>query len=155
MRKLSTCLLLAGLLAGCKAKSDAPPPPADGANPPPPAADQSPAGITGRDWVLISLGDNAAPLGNGGKPVTLRLDSAENRASGNAGCNRYSGPFHLLGDSLSFGPAISTKMACEQGMDVEIGYLGMLPRVMTYRVDQAILELRDAESKTLARFQSQ
>ena len=90
-------------------------------------------------------------MGNGGKPVTLTLQSADNRASGNAGCNRYSGPFTLTGDRLTFGPAVSTKMACEQGTDVENAFLAMLPAVTSYvATDSSLTLVGDAGS--LARF---
>ena len=81
------------------------------------------------------------PLGAGGRRVTLNLDPAENRATGFAGCNRYSGPYTVRGDSISFGPAISTRMACNQGMDVETEYLGVLPRVIRYSVADTTLTL--------------
>ena len=107
--------------------------------------------ITDRDWNLVQLGDNLSPTGNGGKPVTLTLASAETRASGNAGCNRYSGPYTLSGASLSFGPAISTKMACNEGMDVEMAYLSMLPNVTSFQATDSTLVLTGANGE-LARF---
>ncbi|HEU4563727.1 MAG TPA: META domain-containing protein, partial [Gemmatimonadaceae bacterium] len=43
---------------------------------------------------------------------TLALDAATRRAAGDAGCNRYAGPYALAGDSLRFGALVSTKRAC-------------------------------------------
>lgn len=148
MRIITSALMLALLVAGCKQKPDTPPA-ADSATPSETAT--SPSGVTDREWVLVQLGNNPSPQGNGGKPVTLTLASAEGRASGNAGCNGYSGPFTLSGDQLSFGPAISTKMACEQGMDVETAFLSMLNDVRTYQTTDSSLTLLGA-SGPVARF---
>lgn len=148
MRITTSALMLALLLASCKQRTDTPPA-ADSATPS--ETSSSPSGVTDRQWVLVQLGDNTSPQGNGGKPVTLTLASAEGRASGNAGCNGYSGPFTLSGNQLSFGPAISTKMACEQGMDVEIAFLAMLNEVRTYEATDSSLVLVGS-SGSLARF---
>ncbi len=81
-------------------------------------------------------------MGNGNRPPTLRLESATTRASGFAGCNRFSGPYTLSGDSLSFGPLISTKMACAQGNDVEVAYLAALAEVRSFTATDSVLTLR-------------
>jgi heat shock protein HslJ len=142
-RWLIFCFVLVAF--GCKPKPENQPP--AGSATPAPAA----TGITDREWTLVQLGENASPLGNGGKPVTLTLASAEARASGNAGCNRYSGPYTLSGRNLTFGPAISTKMACAQGMDVETAYLSMLPNVTSFQATDSSLVLMGASGE-LARF---
>lgn len=142
MRTFLSVLFLAATVSGCKPK---PATPAAG------SPDAAPIAITDRDWTLVSLGDNTAPAGNGGKPVTMRLATAESRAMGNAGCNQYSGPYTLSGDRLSFGPAISTKMACAQGMEVETAFLAMLNDVTSYQATDSTLTLIGA-SGPLARF---
>lgn len=148
MRITTSALMLALLVAGCTQKPDTPPA-ADSATPG--ATSTSPSGVTDREWVLVQLGDNPSPQGNGGKPVTLTLASAERRASGNAGCNGYSGPFTLSGNQLTFGPAVSTEMACDQGMDVETAFLAMLNEVRTYAATDSSLAL-EGTSGSLARF---
>ena len=107
---------------------------------PPAASVQDAPGLVNRTWTLARIGDNNNPVGNGGKPVTLRIETEPNAiAAGNAGCNRYTGPYTIRGDSISFGPSISTKMACVQGMDVEQSYLSMLPGVLRYAVADSTL----------------
>ncbi len=103
----------------------------------------SPA-VADRDWELVALAQDANPRGAGGRPVTLRLDAAGGRASGFAGCNRYSAGYTLDGDRLTFGPAMSTKMACAEGMQLESAFLAMLPAVATYEVTGSTLVLRGA-----------
>jgi heat shock protein HslJ len=136
------------IAAGCKPKAEPPSNAADSAPAPTPV---TAAAFLDREWALVQLGDNSAPMGNGGKPVTLTLQSADNRAFGNAGCNRYSGPYTLAGDQLTFGPAISTKMACNEGMDVENAFLAMLPSVKSYTATDTSLTLV-GDSGPLARF---
>ena len=141
MRVLSSIVMLLVIGAGCKPKPATPPAMNSGA----------PSSIVNRDWALAQLGENTNPVGNGGAPVTLRFDPTEQRASGNAGCNRYSGPYTLGGNQLSFGPAISTKMACEQGMDVETAFLSMLANVTSFQATDSSLTLKGSTGE-LARF---
>ena len=140
---LSSCvLLLAAIACGRQA------PPRDTAAP----AVVVTTPITERDWVLVALGDGTEPLGATARPVTLRLDPAAGRAAGSAGCNRYSGPYTRRGDSLTFGPAMMTRMACREGMDVEKRYGEMLPRVARFEARDSSLTLRDGAGRQLARF---
>lgn len=104
-----------------------------------------PASITDRDWSLTSLGERMNPMGQGDRPPTLRLDASGSRASGFAGCNRFTGTYTLAGDSLSFGPLVSTKMACAQGNDVETAYLAALGNVRGFSVSDSVLTLRSAD----------
>jgi heat shock protein HslJ len=101
--------------------------------------------IENRDWDVVQVGEMQNPQGNGGRPATLRLDTEAQRAAGNAGCNRYSATYHLSGDSLSFGPAISTKMACAQGMELETAWLGALAKVVTWSATESTLTLDGAD----------
>jgi len=118
------------------------------------AADSGPmTGITGREWTLVSLDDgDDDPIEATARPVTLRLDASSGRASGYAGCNRYSGPYTLGGDSLSFGPAAMTKMACSVGMTTEQRFAAVLPLVARYALREATLELLDANGRAVATF---
>jgi heat shock protein HslJ len=118
----------------------------------PPAA-ESTARLDGPEWALIDLGDQPAPPGAGGRPATIRFDTAARRASGFAGCNRYSAQVTLTGDSLSFGPAISTKMACADGDELERSYLAMLPEVRSYQRSDSTLTL-SGSGGPLARFRA-
>jgi heat shock protein HslJ len=109
--------------------------------------------LAGREWTLVQLDGRDAPLGAGGRAATLRLDGAQMRASGFAGCNTYSGPYTVKGDSLGFGPAVATKMACTDAADLEQRYLAMLPTVVGYLVADSTLTLR-GPSGELARFRA-
>ena len=125
--------------------------------PKPPAPEQPPAAsaasLDNREWVLVRLGEVAAPLGAGGRPATLQFDPTTGRAAGFAGCNRYSAGYTFAGDSLTFGPAISTKMACADGDELERGYLAMLPAIRSYALSDSTLTL-NGSGGPLARFRA-
>ena len=114
-----------------------------------PAAGPDP--ITNLDWELSAIDGLPSPLGAGGRPVTLRLDTAASRGGGFAGCNRYSAPYRMHGDSLSFGPAMSTKMACLEGMDLERRFLVALPSITSFTRADSTLTL-SGPSGPLAQF---
>lgn len=122
-----------------------------------PAADTgaSPApSIFEREWALITLGDSAAPAGAGGKPATIHFESAASRASGFAGCNRYTAPFTMAGDSLHIGLAAATKMACVKGDKLERALFASLPKVTGYEATDSTLTLTGS-SGALAGFKAQ
>lgn len=95
---------LAGSLAGC---ASAPPP------------QPSIVGL----WLAEEVA--GAPVASDAH-ITLSL-YGNGRAVGHAGCNNYTGGFKRAGDGISFGPLISTKMACApEIMSLEQSYLATL-----------------------------
>jgi heat shock protein HslJ len=74
------------------------------------AGDVGPAArpLTGTAWVLEDLGGTAVL--DRAKPTLEFADSG--KVAGNASCNRFFGSVQLSGDSISFGPLGTTKMAC-------------------------------------------
>ena len=115
---------------------------------PAPTSSPSPYGI---EWQLVELNGQPAPLGGGGKPGTLRLAEDEGRASGFAGCNRFSGTFTTSAAQVQFGPLMMTKMACSEGMDLEARYPAALGGSNGFRVTATGLELLSG-SQVVARF---
>lgn len=84
------------------------------------------------EWRLTRIGD--APV-QARRPVTLTL-SRDGRASGNGGCNRYSGGFRMNAGTISFpGPLAGTMRACEDGMEIEQVYLERLAKGGRARVE--------------------
>lgn len=97
--------------------------------------------ITGKEWVVVAIGDHQAPVGAGGKLLTLILDDSTHQASGFSGCNQYNATYTLTDSSLTFGPVVSTKMFCTEVADVELIYLSSLPYVSHWQVSDSILTL--------------
>jgi heat shock protein HslJ len=73
--------------------------------------------------------------------------------SGSTGCNRYTGPYALDGDTLELGAIASTRMACAPPADaVEREFLAALERVDHWRSDAEGLVLLDDGDAELLRF---
>jgi heat shock protein HslJ len=86
------------------------------------------ARFDGRDLVAEAVND--APV-SGTRPLTLRLENG--RASGNAGCNTFSGSYKLSEERLEFGPLATTRMACDPAsMEQEARFLATLAAVRSY-----------------------
>lgn len=88
------------------------------------------------DWRVVSLDGRAV---EGERAPTLRFESG--RASGFAGCNRWTGEARLTGEGLSLGPIAATKMACiGEGDEIERLFLELLGGVTNFepRPDGAI-----------------
>ena len=66
--------------------------------------------LAGKEWNVEEI-DGAGVIK--GSTVTIAFDAQTGRAGGRGSCNAYSAPFTLTGESLTFGPVISTQMACE------------------------------------------
>ena len=109
--------------------------------------------LIGPTWTLVELEGRPAPSGAGDRPATLMLEGgATPRASGFAGCNRWSSPYsHTPPDRIQFTALSSTEMACATGMDLEQRYLPMITTTRSYAVSDSGLALR-GDSAVHARF---
>ncbi|MBK9125005.1 MAG: META domain-containing protein [Chloroflexi bacterium] len=86
--------------------------------------------LEGAEWTLVSI-DGAALVD--GTEITLVFDGEG--VSGSAGCNRYSGSYTVDGDTLSFGPFVTTRMACTEAiMAQERAFLTALEAATAYRI---------------------
>jgi len=98
--------------------------------------------ITEKEWVVVAIGDLQGPVGSGGQLLTMNFDAQTSQVSGFSGCNQYNAPYRLHGDSLSFGPVVSTKMACLLPPDtIEPRFLAALPAVRALALPDSILTL--------------
>lgn len=89
-----------------------------------------------------------------GDPQTVIDIAADGRVTGNGGCNRISGKATVTGAHISFGPMISTKMACAPAiMDQESKFLVALGDTRLWRIDEQRdkLILVDAKGITVLR----
>ena len=99
-------LALALILAGCASGPGAPPAPS----------------IVGL-WLAQDVAGTAVPAD---VRITLSL-YGDGRAVGRAGCNNYTTKYQRTGETISFAPAISTKMACApEVMTLEQSYFDTL-----------------------------
>lgn len=79
--------------------------------------------------------------------LTIEFNSAENKASGFTGCNRYFGSYTLKDNTITFGPMASTRKFCmgEAG-EVESIYLEALSKVNKYTILDTKLQLFDGDN---------
>jgi heat shock protein HslJ len=69
------------------------------------------------------------------KKPFLKFDEATKQVSGNAGCNGYSAPYTLKGNTLTFGEqGPTTMMFCEGGG--EQTFLQMIKKINAYSIDK-------------------
>ena len=113
------------------------------------AAAESPAAGTAtaesalKVWTLRFYGDpgNLTPVPSD-MEVTLTMDLKENRISGKAACNNYTGNL----EGAAVGTVVATKKACPgPAMEMETTYLKMLDLVTnsTIEGDKMIMTLED------------
>jgi heat shock protein HslJ len=116
------------------------------------AQDQAPS-PEGTDWQLAAYSTDAGMTAppDGLDPTLLLLDTV---ASGNAGCNQFSGSYVLDGASLSVAPEMAqTMMACDPAAQaVEDAYLALLPTTAMWQSADETLQLLDADGAVILEF---
>jgi heat shock protein HslJ len=102
-------------------------------------SEQSSESIYGRRWHLTSIKGQAVTK----VEAYIEFDEENKRMSGNGGCNLIGGGFEISGNSLKFGPIISTKRACldNEGTRTETQFLQALQGVTSYRLSNGVLTL--------------
>jgi copper homeostasis protein (lipoprotein) len=75
-----------------------------------------------------------------------------NRVTGYGGCNRLSGGYEHNASALKFTQIAATRMACEQGGDIEQSLLKVLESTAAWRIAGDKLELLDNTGNVLAGF---
>ncbi len=91
----------------------------------------------GNRWELVRWGDRMVPHGDNGEPVILAFK--DGRASGHAGCNRYSAgiTFGPHAGEVKVLPGISTRMACEpRRMEFEAAFIRAFEASTRYRIEE-------------------
>lgn len=100
-------------------------------------------------WKLTSL--STMPRGLPALQKEVFLQMKDGKANGHAGCNSYFGSYTINNTTIHFTGIGSTKMFCQQGMDVENNLFASLNTADNYRISGNQLELLKG-SEVLARF---
>jgi heat shock protein HslJ len=107
-------------------------------------------------WVatMINTGTGATASVVAGSTVTA-IFAEDGTVAGSGGCNKYNGTYTVDGAALTFGPLLSTKMACanEAVTKQEANYLAALAKVTTHAFSGDNLELRDADGALQVKFE--
>jgi len=107
-------------------------------------APQGPATLAGTRWAIIEIDGRAVD----GEAYWLEI--GEDRISGQAGCNRFSGPYSLGGDTLSPGPLAATRMACPgERMENEGQALAILGGPVAVEIGEGGIMTLTGDSRTL------
>lgn len=110
--------------------------------------------LEGKTWQLTSYynGKDAIQAVLGTTAITAEF--AAGNMAGSAGCNSYSATYTQAGAKLTFGPALSTLMACAEAgvMEQESAYLTALAAVVSYRMEGNHLTLFNAAGASMAQF---
>ena len=102
-------------------------------------------------WKLTALGTTPVNVADSPREPHIVLAN-DSKVSGSGGCNRMFGSYELSGDAIIFSGVASTKMACQDGMDIESAFLPSLQRVAKYRIIGQQLELLDGAGAVVAKF---
>ncbi|OQY44176.1 MAG: hypothetical protein B6242_13240 [Anaerolineaceae bacterium 4572_78] len=98
--------------------------------------------LEGSTWVLVSYGkaDNAHEVITG---TQITVSFTADKISGSASCNNYSASFSRMGNELTIGVPVSTRMACssESIMKQEMDYLGLLESVERYHIQDGRMQI--------------
>ena len=106
--------------------------------------------IKNTSWVLYQLNGNTL---KSEKDVTINFSGSDNKVSGSAPCNNYSGTFNSSSGNITFGPLASTKRMCPE-MESETVYLNALQNTSSYKISGSELNLFDSGGKLLMIFKS-
>ena len=99
----------------------------------------SPATIKGQ-WELVSHG-SASSQTPAVADVETSIEFLDGQLSGNVGCNGFGGEYEVDGDTLKFGPVMSTMMFCEGRMDAEQSFLTKLQAAVGYTATKKTLKI--------------
>lgn len=108
--------------------------------------------LTGTGWRITALGGAVLPAE--ARDPAIRFDpGAEAKVlafSASAGCNRFGGNARIEGETLAFGPAFSTRMACPPPLDAaEAALSDALNGTVRWELEGGTLRLLDAGGSVL------
>ena len=107
------------------------------------------ASVSGQ-WKLVSYG-SASSL----TPAAVNVDTdiefgSDGKLNGNVGCNSFGGDYKVNGNQITFGPVMSTMMAClNQSGDQEMGTLAVLKDSAKFVMDNNKLTVTSADGKSM------
>lgn len=110
--------------------------------------------LTGKKWRLVKLmGQPVSEIGKAASKPFIAFSAQENRVSGNAGCNSFTGSYTLKeGNRFETSKLASTMKACLD-MKVESQFMGVLEKADTYTIKDGELSITKARMAPLAVFE--
>jgi len=112
--------------------------------------------IEGPRWTLVELNGQSVQASDSAHRPWIQFSAADERVSGNGGCNRFGGKYTRTDSSLHLAQLVSTKMACALNPlnAQEQQYLGVLTAADYFSIASDTLSLFDtaAPAPRVARF---
>ena len=105
-------------------------------------AGSSSASVEGQ-WKLVSYNQTAAM-----PDVEASIEFKDGQMSGNVGCNGFGGEYTVSGDTLEFGPVMSTMMFCEAVADQESTVLATLQEKTSFVIDGNMMTIISADGSS-------
>jgi copper homeostasis protein (lipoprotein) len=103
-------------------------------------------------WRPLRIGERAVTVSGQEREPWLVLEPQAKRVTGSGGCNRFSGTYEAGAGTLTFGPLMSTRMACP-GLETETAFLKALEGTRRFRVAGRHMDLEDAKGVVLMRLE--
>jgi heat shock protein HslJ len=117
----------------------------------------APSGLTGVRWIATGINNGRGGVVSAipGWPVDAVFGEDET-VTGRGGCNRFRGPWSLIGAMLAIGPLATTRMACpdEAVMAQESAFTRAMELATSYERELDRLVLRDAGGAALIIFEA-
>ena len=104
--------------------------------------------LSATQWKLVSYGPvSDQTLAAPGIDTLLKF-GADGKVGGNLGCNSFGGDYTQKGDQITFGPLVSTLMACpEPQMSQESISFAILTGSVNFTINGDSLTITDASGK--------
>lgn len=107
--------------------------------------------LNSSSWILTHISSKSVLAGT---QPTLNLEDGQ--ASGNGSCNSFGGEYTLRGARLTFGPLMSTMMACDpvEVMEQEQAFLSALGSAARFSIKAGKLTILNADGNEVLTFTS-
>ncbi|WP_111859284.1 META domain-containing protein [Acinetobacter sp. CFCC 10889] len=105
--------------------------------------------LQNKTWVMTHIG--ATEFAKKAETPIIQFGS-DLRISGSDGCNRVMGNYAVKDHRLNLGEIASTKMLCQNNMDVVAKYNTALKQVMGYQVYNQTLKLLDKHGNVVLQY---
>lgn len=107
--------------------------------------------LEGTNWLLIELNGKEISTVEYNKPISVFYQKEGSKVNGFAGCNSFTGSYKLEGSKIVCTPLASTKMFCQETMDIETAFLKILQTEHTFKMEGAHMIFKE-KSGVVARF---
>lgn len=107
------------------------------------------ASITGQ-WSLVSYGSASNQIPAAPDVDTSIEFGSDGQMNGNVGCNGFGGEYTMDGDTITFGPVMSTMMFCEGLVgEQEIGAITVFQESAKFVLDGDRLTITSADGNSM------